>query len=284
MIYYVNIGHERRTNIPTFRYPPTHNDPKFRARTNEKHPFFARHERRLPEEQFQTESLRTYESETGNTYSATMFPEWIRFETIERQVHDFYETSGSWFVISKRVKEKIEQLEPGVHQYFPVRLLQNDGSDPWNTFYFLNIRRHVFSIDVEKSPHFNWKPIIKTVRPPCLHVLRFDPQSPDIKPNGDVPTLVYKSSVVGSFHLWRERMTYETPPNDGKHPVLKVGDSWARLDPEIFMSKNRYELDREWGFRISTTFKAWLDEVKAIGLNYEYSGCLDTEFDGGAKA
>ena len=90
---------------------------------------------------------------------AKLFPVWLRFNTEEKEFQDWYalpKMPGFMFV-SERVAKKIEELEPGVHQFFELQLLQNDGTVAPCKYYSLNIMNVIFSIDVQSSEGYYWK-------------------------------------------------------------------------------------------------------------------------------
>jgi hypothetical protein len=275
MIYSCNAKHSKRTYPPDFIYPETHPYPvpKSSGQT-----YFGTRGPRLPEERFLTETMVS-EAVMGHPQKPEHFPKWLRFKTVEKTVQDFYKDQAGWLIVSERIKTRIEELEPGVHQFFPVRLLQKDGSEPWGQFYYLNIRRIVFSIDVEESPHFHWVTTVSERFPKRRsHKLTLTPQTPL---RATFPLLVYRSEIVGKCHIWRERLDKDTPPNDGRfywvppgepnpHALIEEGDIYA-LDTAV---------DQAHRFRISSAFKSWLDDVGAKGLDDLYPGCLDTELAG----
>ena len=62
---------------------------------------------------------------------------------------DFIQGGISW-TISDRVVEAIEELEPGVHRYWPVDVFNKDGSLA-GRWWFLNICNRLDALDLEKS-------------------------------------------------------------------------------------------------------------------------------------
>lgn len=64
------------------------------------------------------------------------FPEQIRF-TKGKKVFDFNGYTEGGITVSKRLKDAIEDMEPGVHQFVPVELFYKDGSPyPEPLWYF----------------------------------------------------------------------------------------------------------------------------------------------------
>ena len=62
---------------------------------------------------------------------------------------DFIQGGGYW-TISDRVVDAIEELEPGVHRYWPVDVFNKDGSLA-GRWWFLNICNRLDTLDLEKS-------------------------------------------------------------------------------------------------------------------------------------
>jgi len=54
--------------------------------------------------------------------------------------------------VSKRFKDLVEEIEPGVHQFFPVELFLQDGVTPYGEpFWLLNVATRVDAIALEHS-------------------------------------------------------------------------------------------------------------------------------------
>ena len=53
--------------------------------------------------------------------------------------------------VSDRFREKVEELEPDVHQFFPVELTAKDGLRPEKRYWFLHICNRVDAIDPEET-------------------------------------------------------------------------------------------------------------------------------------
>jgi len=67
--------------------------------------------------------------------------------------HNFmYSQAG--LLISQAIVDLIEELEPGVHQYFPVEFIMKSGPQPAQKYYSLNVCTNLKTLDFEKSRVF----------------------------------------------------------------------------------------------------------------------------------
>jgi hypothetical protein len=64
-----------------------------------------------------------------------------------------YAGGGGGAVVSQNLKDAIEAVEPGVHQFFPVVLKQQDGTPFDRTFYLLRVRRRFPCVLFLESDH-----------------------------------------------------------------------------------------------------------------------------------
>mgnify|MGYP003381924569 CR=1 FL=1 len=272
MIYWAQSKHSRRTYSPGFVLPETHD--------HRKHPLFQERPVRLPEERF-NRVPSIYPFRTKDLMDPATFPAWIRFETPEKEVQDFYKMY-SWFIVSARVKDKISELEPDVHQFIPIRLLQKDGSQPWGQYYVFHIRRHIFSIDEAKSPYYKWKSKPGLVPTLTFFDLTRTPEAvPDKKYSFENVHFVYKADTVGQNVIWREVLHLDGPPNTGTRCVtvfpsdgtLRMGDRDPN-NPSVAV----YMIEEEYGFRVAEVFKQWMDRENVKGLDCSrFPGVLDTD-------
>lgn len=78
-------------------------------------------------------------------------PKTVRFGGHARELVDLQKEAGH-FLVSGRMRDVIEALEPGVHQFQPVELIWKDGSHAADFFWF-NICNRVDGMDREKTTH-----------------------------------------------------------------------------------------------------------------------------------
>ena len=60
--------------------------------------------------------------------------------------------------VTDAFRQKVEELEPGVHQFIPVEIFTRDGEPVEKTYYLMNVCHRVDAIDEEKSI-VTWKGI-----------------------------------------------------------------------------------------------------------------------------
>lgn len=274
MIYWANCKHSRRTYPPDFIRPESHDI--------RKHPLFLKRQISLPDEQF-SGMPSVYVWATGEFVDPQLFPAWMRFKTPKKVVQDFYKLHG-WFVVSARVKDKIIDLEPDVHQFVPVSLLQSDGSEPWGRYYFFNIRQHVFSVDEEKSPYFKW---VASPNPhsalKLMNLTRMPVAAADKSLGFKAIHLVYKADVVGNKIIWRETLDLDMFPNTGTRRYSRNPDGSVTvkdIDPAK-PTAAAYYIEDEYGFRLAESLKAWMDSHDVKGLDCSrFPGVLDRDWTG----
>lgn len=261
------------------------------------HPVFSPRRIELPRERYRMDYL-VDPSKAGETLDPSLFPSVAKFSASVNAIKDFYDLGG-WRIVSTRVKNKIEELEPGIHQFVPLRIQQSDGSEPWPPFYFFNIRQVVFSIDVAKSPCYRWhrtsvtpasEPAYaangtKTLQLPfdrASYQLQFDRSAKPLRmADGRDAYLVYRSSVVGNKTIWREYLDLNTPPNSGKRMYADEDGYGIRMvfgQPADPGDWDVYRLQTDFGFRATDQFKNWA-EANGVRLEFVNPGCLDSELE-----
>lgn len=104
---------------------------------------------------------------------------------------------GGYLTISDRVVEAIEDLEPGVHRYWPVDIFNKDGSLA-GRWWFLNICNRLDTLDQEKSKVRQVNSPSKPLVPDFIVLTKDQPH-----PNGP-ELLVCRQEVVKNHAIWCE--------------------------------------------------------------------------------
>jgi hypothetical protein len=276
MIYIMNFGHSRRTMSVNWIFPPPFDDYK--------HPLFHSREPELPRERYIIGSV--LDSETCDFQDPSRFPAWIKFNSEEKVVHDCYYFSGNWIMVSQRVMDKVEELEPGIHQFLPIRVLRKDGENLGGNYYVFNIRQKTFSIDADKSPYAEWTYHGDDHLPRRFYTLELNLKAhPEKKyDRKKTVTFVYRSEAVGNKVIWREYIDAGTPPNSGKRYCEAKPEGGTRV--VTIGEETPEDMKSYWfgtsvgGVRVTEIFKTWVEREKVLGLSFEYPGCLDTEWNG----
>lgn len=114
-----------------------------------------------------------------------------KLHTRHKSIPDHFAIMGQRMV-SDRLKRAIESLEPGVHQFFPVKLLRKSGESFETQYYAFHTIQILDALDDEKSNVF-WMPIegISPSRKMLTHA------------RGE-PHWVVRKAVVAGKHFWRE--------------------------------------------------------------------------------
>lgn len=98
---------------------------------------------------------------------------------------------GPGLGVTDLIRDKIEELEPGVHQFLPAEITAKGGERPERRYWFLHICNRVDAIDPEKS------------------VLRFAEGGgrfyADGIPGGATPRMVLREEAIAGMCLWKDR-------------------------------------------------------------------------------
>ena len=200
MVWAVYRRHSRRKYEPSFDYPKGYDWTPLDSISKDVH---------------WSIRVRSNWAYSGQTLNPDDFPTYMKFRTPEKVVQDIYSDQASFLVVSQRVKDKIEELEPGVHQFIPRQLLQKDGTEPWGPYFTFHIRSLIFSIDVEKSPRYEWTPLTTDGTHSTFSCREANPRPQFQTVNGQLFGAVHRAEVIGSRHIWREYLDFKTLPNKG---------------------------------------------------------------------
>ncbi len=100
--------------------------------------------------------LKKISSYQGGPVDMNGLPKRVRWGGGERDLGDF-QITASHFLVSGKMKDAIEALEPDIHQYQPVELIWEDDSHAANFFWF-NPCNRIDGMDREHTTHdFNEK-------------------------------------------------------------------------------------------------------------------------------
>lgn len=120
------------------------------------------------------------------------------FQTIKT-----YPSLGSLIMLNDRIvavdaslKDIIDLLEPGVHQFFPIEIRMPKGAVVPKQYYTLAIGQYFDSFSPEQSKPSSW-------------YKDGDYQFKHVDRKSDMAGLAFSSSVFGKAHLWRERRRRE---------------------------------------------------------------------------
>ncbi len=78
-------------------------------------------------------------------------PKQVRFEGRKRELVDLQKEAGH-FLVSTKMRDAIEALEPGIHQFQPVALTWKDGAHAADYFWF-NVCNRVDGMNKEQKTH-----------------------------------------------------------------------------------------------------------------------------------
>ena len=128
------------------------------------------------------------------TIPAEHMPDSARIFTGHKALHDVFHVETE-LAVSRRFMEIIEAFEPGVHQFFPVRLLRKNGEPFEGEYFLLNIRVAFNALNTDQSD-LHWTEVEReglTVRLPHITFGR----------------IVLQKGAVEGHHLWRHKVTWQ---------------------------------------------------------------------------
>lgn len=94
--------------------------------------------------------------------------------------------------VDEQLKAVIEGLEPGVHQFWPIRVLAKDGTAIAKSYFGMRVRQFLDSFEPDQTP-----PNAVTGETGSYYA-----SNPTKQGSKD---LAVSKAVIGSTHLWRER-------------------------------------------------------------------------------
>lgn len=117
-------------------------------------------------------------------------PSRFRIELPAARLPDMFNLGIGGPCVTDLVRDKVEELEPGVHQFLPVEITAKGGECPEKRFWLLHICNRVDAIDPDRS------------------VLRVDEKGRfhwDRLPAGVQPRMVLRKEVIAGKCLWYDR-------------------------------------------------------------------------------
>ncbi len=119
-----------------------------------------------------------------------------------RMIHD-YDGLGAVKVISNKFKMLIENIEPDVHQFFPLQMLdrkKNFLADHW----IWNICNRVDSVDRENTNAFLYEYDHGFMKKWRRYNDPFAPPAPEGVNPDDPVNFVFNNSQIDGYHFWRD--------------------------------------------------------------------------------
>ncbi|MGH1330268.1 MAG: imm11 family protein [Paracoccaceae bacterium] len=139
----------------------------------------------------------------------------IKFEN-SKEFGSLIELTDRLLAVDEPLRAVIEDLEPGVHQFWPIEIAQADGSVLPKQYYGMRIRQYKDSFLPEQSA-----PASFTDEGSGCHVFSFTLKH--------CKALKVSSEAIGGAHLWKERKL---------------------RSPRVFLSDTLVERIRDAGLRI----------------------------------
>ena len=133
----------------------------------------------------------------------------------DKQLLDVMMESDKAPIVSERLRALIEEMEPGVHGFFPVELLERDGRPMPERYFWLHIGQAVdAALRAESRDPIRW--------------FGLEDSGSDRPPLGNLPPLgvVFSRPRIAGRHLWTGNLV-----SDGK--AFLSNALFARIDAEM---------------------------------------------------
>ncbi len=102
-------------------------------------------------------------------------------------------------VVEEALKAIVERLEPGAHEFFPIKIRRRNGEDYPKIYYILVVRQYFDSFLREKSKEGSFRD--------------YGPEYPNSyeppRSDGSIKGLAFSKAKFGNAHLWRDRSFQE---------------------------------------------------------------------------
>lgn len=112
---------------------------------------------------------------------------------LKRSLSDIFYISGGVFVVSLRLRQILEEFDPGLHQYFPIEIIQSNGK-PVDDDYF------ILHITLIKDTVFMDQPAVETIRYQDIEMKSLDTMMAPIE-----PILVINGTSHQAGNIWRAK-------------------------------------------------------------------------------
>ncbi|MEQ1649394.1 MAG: DUF1629 domain-containing protein [Hyphomicrobiaceae bacterium] len=133
-----------------------------------------------PERVDQVSKMSSTPALQGYPVDPTTMPTAVVYESKNKAVPDVEMAGGGVEIVSERVRDVIEQFEPGVHQFLPVDVYRPKANEPFTRRYWMIVCRRIDSVDAAHS----------TITRRASGIWNADGQ------------MVMNLSAIGSAHLW----------------------------------------------------------------------------------
>lgn len=125
----------------------------------------------------------------GRAYEPQHVPGKIELSGPRRPIRDVYDAFA--LLVDQKFKAAVEKLEPGLHQFFPVDLLWQDGSHAADRYWFVPCTR-LDSVDREKTT-FEFRGLWDLL-------------------GGPEKRLVFSRAEIGDHHVWIDKFIHVPTP------------------------------------------------------------------------
>jgi hypothetical protein len=145
--------------------------------------------------------IESHMKSAGRPIDPTHLPTKIKVEGPKRNLPDVYEAGAK--VVDEKFRAVVEELEPGVHQFFPVELLWSDGSSAGQRYWFFVCNR-LDTVDREKTTK-EFRNLWKS------------------RGNGE---FVFNRGQIGDHHIWIDKFMASSDPlmSNAMHDALVAAE------------------------------------------------------------
>lgn len=153
-------------------------------------------------------------------YSGLPLPEGLRSKMAHtllvgppngKNLPDMIGMSGGPYVICPKLKEKIEELEPGIHEFFPLNVKRDNGSKEYGTYYLLYVTQAFDAVI--------WDKTVFSGGPDNRGLAAAKKAAFQLRTNDNPGWCTLKREVIEGRHLWRAKVSDESLFQNGGDPM-----------------------------------------------------------------
>jgi hypothetical protein len=123
-------------------------------------------------------------------------PEALKLEKRRKSLPDTFRADNAIVICSERINAVLEELDPGVHQFFPIRILQPDGKPVEGRHYILNVHHSLDTIVDELTESTNFPSTVPGNPKRHEKMLTYNSEQES--------GVAFRKSRLTSVNLWRE--------------------------------------------------------------------------------
>lgn len=146
----------------------------------------------------------------------------------EKSLASFIKLDNGLLAVDEALKAIIEDLDPGVHQFWPIKIRMPKGKHYAKQYYALVVRRYLEAFSPGQSKPNSWR---KMGSGSTYMIVKYPKKN-------EIAGLAFSEERIGSSHLWRERLL-QTPEIFLSDTLKKrIDEAGLRIPKEHYKVQN----------------------------------------------